>query len=126
MTYKDQIKHPKWQRKRFEIMERDKFQCQGCFDSETTLNVHHKEYHKNKKVWEYENKYLITLCENCHSQIHLAENTLNSVQLKRSKFYNINLTDLCILEFRIIELNKQQGSIKSAIELLTSQIIKKD
>lgn len=65
-----QYKSPKWQKKRLEIMQRDKYTCQCCGEKEKMLNVHHKEYISGKKVWEYENDNFITLCENCHERRH--------------------------------------------------------
>lgn len=74
MTYQDQIKSPKWQRKRLEVMEGRSFECESCGDKEKTLNVHHKIYRKNKKIWEYPNSDLECLCEDCHKESHtLAE-----------------------------------------------------
>ncbi len=64
--YAQLLKHPKWQKKRLEILERDNFQCQLCKDKETTLHVHHLKYIDENKPWEYKNKDLITLCEDCH------------------------------------------------------------
>lgn len=66
MTYQDQIKSPLWQKKRLEIMEKDNFTCQICGDKETTLNVHHLHYKQGNLIHEYDDKCLITLCENCH------------------------------------------------------------
>lgn len=70
MTYKEQIKHPKWQKRRLEIMGKDDFTCQICGDKETTLNVHHLHYHKNRDIWDYEDWELITLCDDCHAKEH--------------------------------------------------------
>ena len=47
-------------------MERDKFKCQNCFHDDITLNVHHLVYIKGRLPWEYPDKYLITLCIECH------------------------------------------------------------
>jgi len=66
-TYIELLKHPKWQKKRLQILSRDNFTCQDCFDDEKTLHVHHKIYTKGAKPWEYEDVHLITLCEDCHS-----------------------------------------------------------
>jgi len=68
-NYSELLKHPKWQKKRLKILERDKFTCQLCGDDETMLHVHHKKYTKGKKPWEYDNKDLITLCKDCHCEI---------------------------------------------------------
>jgi hypothetical protein len=72
-TYSDLLKHPKWQKKRLEIMQRDNFECQLCHDKETSLNVHHKKYINGKKPWEYKNDDLVTLCKHCHEVIELTK-----------------------------------------------------
>src|SRR5665647_714409 len=66
--YAELLRDPRWQKKRLEIMQRDEFTCQCCFDSESTLNVHHCHYEKGKLPWEYDGMALITLCESCHEQ----------------------------------------------------------
>jgi hypothetical protein len=68
-TYWEKLKDPRWQKKRLEIMERDKFTCQHCSSSEKTLNVHHKFYKKRAEPWDYEDWQLITLCEDCHGTL---------------------------------------------------------
>lgn len=70
MKYAEQIKSPKWQKKRLEILKRDEFTCQECGNKELTLHVHHKHYNKGAKIWEYENWELTTLCEICHNIQH--------------------------------------------------------
>ena len=69
MNYSEQYKHPKWQKKRLEILRRDRFTCQKCKDTETTLHVHHIKYLKNRPPWESLEKDLITLCKDCHELI---------------------------------------------------------
>ena len=76
MTYSTDLKKSKWQKKRLEILKRDNFTCQECLDTEQTLHVHHCNYIKGKKPWEYENESLITLCELCH-------------QIETDDFYNM-------------------------------------
>ncbi len=70
-TYSDLLKHPKWQQKRLEILNRDSFTCKGCGETELTLHVHHFTYQKGQKPWEYDNSNFITLCENCHAEEEL-------------------------------------------------------
>lgn len=70
MTYGEQLKHPNWQRKRLEVLQRDEFTCTVCSDSESTLHVHHKSYIKGRMAWEYEGTQLVTLCETCHEAAH--------------------------------------------------------
>lgn len=69
-TYWEQLKDPRWQRRRLEIMQRDEFVCRICYDAESTLNVHHKHYFKGRAPWEYEDHELVTLCEHCHEAQH--------------------------------------------------------
>jgi hypothetical protein len=66
-SYSQKLKHPKWQKKRLEILNRDNFTCQSCKSEDKTLHIHHFEY-DNVEPWEYENNKLITLCEDCHKQ----------------------------------------------------------
>ena len=62
----------RWQQKRLQVMERDKWSCVSCFDcgEGVTLNVHHAYYEAGKAPWEYPDSCLHTLCENCHKKIH--------------------------------------------------------
>jgi len=69
-NYAELLRHPKWQKKRLKIMERDEFKCHCCLSGETTLNVHHSFYLNNKMPWQYPDYALITLCETCHSLDH--------------------------------------------------------
>jgi len=64
-TYSDKLKDPRWQKKRLEIMERDKFTCQCCGDTTTELHVHHKKY-TAKNIWDEPNDNLSLICKHCH------------------------------------------------------------
>lgn len=70
MEFKEQYKHPNWQKKRLEILERDNYTCVECGETEKTLHVHHDYYARSKKIWEYDDEFLQTLCEDCHSERH--------------------------------------------------------
>ena len=72
MDYKQKLKDPRWQRKKSEIMMRDNFTCQQCGATDKTLNVHHITYVrcKNGEPWACPDEDLITLCEECHREIH--------------------------------------------------------
>lgn len=69
-TYSEKLKDPRWQKKRLEIMQRDEWKCQGCLNDERMLNVHHLKYISGLEPWEYEDKYYMTLCDNCHQAAH--------------------------------------------------------
>ncbi len=79
MEWKDQYKHPNWQRKRLEALESAGYQCQSCYDEETQLHVHHKTYIKGRKIWEYDLKELSVLCETCHADAHTFKNELQKI-----------------------------------------------
>jgi 5-methylcytosine-specific restriction endonuclease McrA len=70
MNYLDYLKHPKWQKKRLEVMKIDNFKCCICDSSVDTLHVHHIRYIENLKPWEYSNSLLVTLCADCHDFVH--------------------------------------------------------
>lgn len=65
-TYSELLKDPRWQKKRLEILERDEWTCQICFNEQSTLVVHHKYYTNDTSPWDYPNDSLVTLCEDCH------------------------------------------------------------
>lgn len=128
MTYKEQLKDPRWQKKRLEIMERDDWQCQCCYDREEALVVHHKKYIKGRKPWEYPDKLFITLCEDCHQSVHLWEKT-NSDGIFGIIKTELTHTDYWLLNKLIWRLLTQQGletGLRTIHQLLLAQIIKKD
>lgn len=65
-TYNEKLRDPRWQRMRLKVMERDEWACQICYDSKSTLNVHHRFYDFGKDPWDYPIEALATLCEGCH------------------------------------------------------------
>jgi hypothetical protein len=69
MTYAEQLKDPRWQKKRLEVMEREGFKCQTCEAEHKTLHAHHLCYHKGMKPWEYALEDLSCLCEECHCKV---------------------------------------------------------
>lgn len=70
LSYSEQLKHPKWQKRRLEVLSAANFQCKRCGASEDTLHVHHRHYVKGRMVWEYDDSELIALCEFCHHEEH--------------------------------------------------------
>lgn len=96
MTYSEQLKSPKWQKKRLEIMGRDKFTCQICGDKETQLNVHHKEYSGN--AWEANNKDLTTICKHCHKLIHFISDDINKYKVRKKLIKDIRMVIFLLLK----------------------------
>jgi len=60
---------PKWKAKRQEILERDNNTCQKC-GSQEKLHIHHIYSYFYYPDYVFEDEYLITLCESCHSKCH--------------------------------------------------------
>jgi ribosomal protein S27AE len=67
VSYKELLKDNHWKVKRDKILKRDKYRCVRCGYSKG-LNVHHLKYVGSP--WDCPDKYLITLCLNCHSYFH--------------------------------------------------------
>lgn len=66
-TYAEKLRDPRWQKKRLEVLNRDRFICQRCGDADAPLNVHHLVYDRGCSPWEYDMAVLMTLCEGCHA-----------------------------------------------------------
>lgn len=67
MTYKEKLLDPRWQEKRLRVLDRDKWTCTECSDKILTKHVHHKRYFRGKDPWDIDDKYLCTLCVECHA-----------------------------------------------------------
>ena len=67
--YQKALKHPKWQKKRLKVFERDRWMCKKCKSKTKTLHVHHLAYTK-RYPWNELMKNLTTLCETCHKKNH--------------------------------------------------------
>jgi len=123
MDYKEQLKHPKWQKKRLEIMERDGFQCQCCYSKEETLAVHHKKYIKGNMPWEYHSDLLITLCNECHCMIHEEQKNENELLYNFMK-EKLTYTDYFLIGKKIADIFTKEGYLsgyKNILKRLTSQ-----
>ncbi len=65
-SYLELLQHPKWQKKRLEILEIANFECEDCGADDKSLQIHHSYYEKGLAPWEYPNESLHCLCEACH------------------------------------------------------------
>ena len=70
LTYREQLLHPQWQRKRLERLAAANWTCCVCGAKDETLHVHHKQYLKGRMAWEYSDAELAVLCDPCHEQEH--------------------------------------------------------
>lgn len=103
-TYSRQLADPKWQKRRLEILERDNFKCQKCGDDKIELQIHHKEYQRGKKVYEYADDILVTLCAHCHYEVE---------ELKK-EFYKHGL-EFNYNEMGVMKFNFNDGSRSTII-----------
>lgn len=69
-NYSEQIKSPKWQKKRLEVLNLRGFKCEECGNEEQQLHIHHRVYIKNRQAWEYDNDIFQVLCSDCHEKVH--------------------------------------------------------
>jgi hypothetical protein len=81
MQFKDQYKHPLWQKKRLEALEYAGFRCESCESTEDQLHVHHRVYVKGRLIWDYEVTELSVLCHSCHEQAHVHIERFRQVQM---------------------------------------------
>lgn len=70
MSYHDDMKTATWQKRRLQLLERDKWKCQNhdCTGESQQLEIHHIDYIPGQKIWEYPDDMLLTLCSKCHSK----------------------------------------------------------
>lgn len=92
-TYSEKLRDPRWQKLRLEIMERDRFQCRLCRDTEKTLNVHHSFYSKGWNPWDYPNASLVTACEDCHKLIEARRQSI--LEATANPFVQLAVLQLC-------------------------------
>lgn len=122
MTYSEKLKHPFWQKKRLEILQRDNWCCQLCSDNNTNLQVHHKVYISGREPWDYENEVLITVCQHCHACIEaIKKYNADYVPLKIEKYIDDKgfNTFFCIVKendnsalFSIFIFNETSGELE--------------
>ena len=75
MSYRDQLKDPRWQRVRLAVMERAGFMCECCQERPEgeSLHVHHRGYERGRMAWEYPMEALACLCAVCHEEMERVE-----------------------------------------------------
>lgn len=112
-SYADKLKDPRWQKKRLEIMERDGWKCQRCFDHREPLVVHHKYYISGRDPWDYPDECYVTLCEFHHKLFHKEfRKTLdnrNDLQYLQAQVMDINETDIFLLYSWIDNITFHEG-----------------
>lgn len=83
-----------WKDRRKKILKLDNNTCIGC-NSTKNLCIHHLYYEGGKKPWNYPNKCLVTLCNECHYKEHFGKD-ISEFTIENSKdpsyfpFFNRN------------------------------------
>jgi hypothetical protein len=104
-TYAEKLKDPRWQKKRLEIFERDKWTCQRCGGESKTLCVHHLAYHG--EPWEAPDSELVTMCEDCHEAETALRKKYEDELLGELRRRGFSYLDLSMLSIGIREMNTQ-------------------
>ncbi len=107
--YSEKLLDPRWQKKRLEILERDRFKCVLCSDGKSTIHVHHIRYENGLDPWDYSNDSLITLCEHCHGSVHSDDNELSRMASIAVSFYEMKL----MYEYRLKEVKEMAKDDKN-------------
>lgn len=138
--YKIALTNPFWKTKRLRILKRDGYKCRKC-KSTNYLHIHHLRY-EGEYPWDTRDKYLITLCKNCHNKVHKDKEKLKNskimqkVEINQYRLYgkdniiksdtviigNKNITDYISEEDRLEFISKRLSLLRDiATELLNVQ-----
>lgn len=111
--YSEKLRDPRWQKMRLEILTRDEWCCQICFDSKSTLHVHHRYYEAGREPWDYPPVAYVTLCESCHTQEGEGRKEVEARFLRAMRSagaLNSQLTELANL-FELSDMNEYEWAI---------------
>ena len=61
----------------------------------STLHIHHKYYIEDRCPWEYDDDALITLCSDCHAEVHNSETTPLLSETGRMIYSDLPTCDRC-------------------------------
>jgi hypothetical protein len=82
-NYQEQLRDPRWQRRRLEIFQDANFKCEDCANGHEELNVHHSAYLKDIPAWDHPKELLHCLCRSCHKERQSVEDSLKIEMMKR-------------------------------------------
>lgn len=83
----DYINNKRYNGNYYLVIQRDRFKCSIC-DSIENLCVHHIDGYNEEKPENNETNKMITLCRNCHSNVHSNTIELNEDLLNSIEYYN--------------------------------------
>ena len=97
-SYKEHLNDPRWIKRRNGILSRDNNTCQFCGAQDRRLHVHHRAYFEGCMPWEYPDKMLVTLCEDCHREIHQKKDETLGVEIGQVyTMYHSDFENTCIV-----------------------------
>ena len=104
-SYNSKLRDARWQRKRLEVMNRDKWTCRCCgvYGDGVVFNVHHAYYESGKNPWEYPSDSLVTWCSDCHSIMH------DYLQILNKSVCNMTGARISALMAHIQELERESN-----------------
>jgi len=114
-AYSDKLLDPRWQKRRLEVFERAKWQCQACYSKDDTLHVHHLVYTAGEP-WEEPVQNLECLCEHCHGQRELFNEYWGRSRFptRLARIFDRILRSLILLEHGAMEWRKSKFKLKLA------------
>lgn len=123
MDYKELLKHPYWQKKRLEILQRDNFACVKCTDQFSNLQIHHLYYEANRFPWEYPNECFQTLCELCHEKAEFMKWMLREgITFLRKDFPDIEIDRIYTTVEGKVNSNYHAESVRAYIDAIKNTI----
>jgi len=78
--YEQQLNDTRWKLKANNIRKRDNHECQVCGAKKKQLDVHHIRYVSGREAWDYDDGDLVTLCHECHEEIHDCQDFENLIE----------------------------------------------
>lgn len=111
MTYSELLRHPFWQKRRLEIMQRDGFKCRKCSDILKNLQVHHLYYIPETLPWDYPDDALITVCDLCHEKEEFKKWFIINVLRLRADFTSEDISNIKEIVLRRVELNMHRQTV---------------
>lgn len=127
-TYAEKLKDQRWEDKRIHILRRDGNCCKLCGSCEN-LHVHHILYEEDTDPWDYDENYLLTVCEFCHNRIHsqLQQNSYLKERLRtieddliyRTMRYLTNAYPKFIYDFNQLNDASKNYIMKEMVRMMT-------
>ncbi len=93
-SYAEQLRDPRWQKKRLELLEEAAWTCKECGEETKELHVHHMYYKKGLAPWEYPIDALLVLCKDCHAEVAQLQEDIAELIARRCAVYDSPLDEL--------------------------------